>query len=86
VSVSLASAWAFALLLMRTGGLVLTAPILSARFVPARVRLGLALAVTVAAYAGAGSPRLEPPAGLAALASAAAIETALGALAGLAAR
>ena len=83
---SLAGAWAFGLLLMRTGGLVLTAPILSARFVPARVRLGIALVVTVAAYTGSGSPHLAPPAELGPLASAAAAETALGALAGLAAR
>ena len=37
-----ASAWAWLLLLFRTGGLLVTAPILSARMVPARVRLVLA--------------------------------------------
>jgi flagellar biosynthetic protein FliR len=35
-------AWALALLVFRTAGLVLAAPVLSARMVPARVRLVLA--------------------------------------------
>ncbi|ABC81134.1 flagellar biosynthetic protein FliR [Anaeromyxobacter dehalogenans] len=82
----LATAWGFGLLLLRTAGLCAVAPVLGARVVPARVRLALALALTWAVHAGAGSPAVAPPAGLAGLAGAALAETATGLLAGLAAR
>lgn len=82
----LAGAWGFGLVLMRTLGLLLTAPILAARVVPARIRLALAAAVSVAVWTGAGCPRPEVPATLWSLAGAAASETALGALAGFAAK
>lgn len=81
-----ASAFAFLLLLFRTAGLFLSAPVLSARVVPVRVRLALAVLIAFAAYCGAGAPALQPPEHLGALAKAAASETGLGLLAGLSAR
>ncbi len=81
-----ASAWAWALLLFRSGGLVLTAPILSARTVPARARVALAVLVAWIAWNGAGAPTAAVPEHLGPLAAAAAAETALGMLAGLAGR
>jgi flagellar biosynthetic protein FliR len=86
VSAPLAAAWGFALVLLRTSGLVMSAPILSARFVPARIRLGLALAVGFAVWQGAGAPEVAPPASLGALAAAAAAEGAVGIVGGLGAR
>ncbi len=81
-----AQGWGFMLVLLRTAGLVITVPILGARVVPARVRLGLALVLAFAAYTGAGSPTAPPPDGLTDLFLNAAGETALGMLGGLAAR
>jgi flagellar biosynthesis protein FliR len=86
MTLPVASAWACALLLLRTAGLLLTAPVLSARVVPARVRVALAVLVAWAAWTGAGAPAAHPPEHLGSLAGAAALETALGILAGLAAR
>lgn len=86
MSFPLASAWACGLLFLRTAGLMITAPVLSARVVPARVRLGLAALLAWAAWTGAGAPAAAPPEHLGALAAAAGAETALGLLAGLAAR
>jgi flagellar biosynthetic protein FliR len=71
---------------MRTLGLFMTAPILAARTVPARVRLGLGLAVSFAVWSGAGAPAVPVPEGLWPLATGAVAETALGALTGFAAR
>lgn len=82
----LASAWGCGLLLLRTAGLLVTAPILSARVVPVRARLGLAVLVAWAAWNGAGGHGAAPPTELGALAGGAAAETALGMLAGLVAR
>ncbi len=81
-----ASAWALGLLLTRTAGLFLAAPVVSARVVPARVRLGLAVLVAWTAYAGAGAPAAALPEGLGSFGLAIASETALGLLAGLSAR
>jgi flagellar biosynthetic protein FliR len=86
VDAPLASAFAFGLVLLRTAGLCMTAPILAARVVPARIRLALSLALAFAVWTGAGAPAVAPPAGLGGLAAASAIETATGLLAGLAAR
>ena len=80
------SAWACGLLLLRTAGLLLTAPVLSARVVPSRVRIALAVLLAWAAWTGAGAPSASPPEQLGALVGAIAAETALGLLAGLAAR
>lgn len=86
MDVPVASAWAFALVLFRTTGLFITMPVLGARNVPSRVKLGLSLLIAWAAWAGAGSPAAPPPETLWPLASAAARETVFGLLAGLAAK
>lgn len=82
----LASAWGFALVLLRTLGLLLTAPILSARAVPVRSRVAIGVAVAVAVWIGAGGPQAEAPGTLWRLGTGAASETAVGVLAGFAAR
>ncbi|HTN51903.1 MAG TPA: flagellar biosynthetic protein FliR [Anaeromyxobacter sp.] len=82
----LATVYGFALLLFRTAALCATAPVLGARVVPARIRLSIAVALAFAVFAGAGAPAVPPPASLAGLAGAAALETGQGLLAGLAAR
>jgi flagellar biosynthetic protein FliR len=86
MSLPLASAWACGLLLFRTAGLLLSAPILSASVVPARVRIALAVLVAFTAWSAAGTPSVVPPAQLGSLAAAVAAETAFGTLAGLSAR
>lgn len=86
MTLPLASAWGCGLLLFRAAGLVVTAPVLSARVVPARVRIALAVLLAWIAWSGAGAPEAPPPEHVGALAGAAAAETALGLLAGLAAR
>jgi flagellar biosynthetic protein FliR len=78
--------WGFALVLLRTAGLLVTVPVLGARFIPARLRLALAVVLALAAFTGAGAPPVAPPDGLPALLLGAAGETVLGLLAGLAAR
>jgi len=86
VDLPLESAWGFGLLLLRTLGLFLTAPLLATRVVPVRARLGLGLAVAFAVWSGAGAPSAAVPDGAWPLAIGAAAETALGALSGFAAR
>jgi flagellar biosynthetic protein FliR len=86
VSYPLAAAWGFGLVLVRTFGLLLGAPVLGARTVPVRVKAGLAFALAGAVWAAAGSPEVAPPETLWPLAAGVASETALGLLAGLAAR
>jgi flagellar biosynthesis protein FliR len=83
---SLHQSYGFALVLLRTAGLFLSAPVLSARVVPPRARLALALVASLAIYTGSGSPRVAPPESLLGLAATAAVETAFGLVAGLAAR
>jgi flagellar biosynthetic protein FliR len=86
VSYSLAAAWGFGLVLLRTFGLFLGAPILGARTVPVRVRAGIAFTIAAAVWAAAGSPEVTPPQTLWPMATAVTSETALGLLAGLGAR
>jgi len=83
---SLATVWGFGLLLFRTAGLCLTAPLVGARVVPARVRMGLALTLAFAVFAGAGARPVPVPGSLLGLAGPALVETVLGLLGGLAAR
>jgi flagellar biosynthetic protein FliR len=78
--------WGFALVLLRTAGLLVTVPILGARLVPARIRLALALILAFVTFTGAGSPLVAPPDDLAGLFLVSVSETALGLLAGLSAR
>ncbi len=86
MTIPVESAWAYALLLFRVAGLLLAAPVISARVVPARARLALAVLLAWAAWSGAGTPSATPPAALGGLAAAVAGESALGVLAGLSAR
>jgi len=86
VELPVASAWGFGLVLLRTLGLFLTAPLLSARVVPMRLRLAAALGTAVAVWTGAGAPAVGAPGGMWPLLAGVASETALGALAGFAAR
>ncbi len=81
-----ATVWGFTLLLFRTTGLLLVAPLLGVRTVPAQVRLALGLVVAFAVYAGAGAPPVPLPPTLLGLAAPAATETLTGVLGGLAAR
>lgn len=83
---SLATVWGFGLLLFRTTGLCLTAPLLGARIVPARVRLSLSLVLTYAVYTGAGAPAVPVPSSVLGLAAPAALEVVTGLLGGLSAR
>jgi len=85
VEIPLGAAWGFGLVLFRTLGLLLTAPILAARVVAPRIRLAVGLAVAVAVWSGAGALSAPVPSPWAMVAGAA-CETALGALAGFAAR
>jgi flagellar biosynthesis protein FliR len=83
---SLATLWGFGLVLFRTAGLCATAPMLGARLVPARVRMGLALALSFAVFNGAGAQPVPVPGSLLGLAGPALVESLLGLLGGLAAR
>ena len=86
MDVSLATLWGFGLVLLRTAGLCLTAPLIGVRVVPARVRMGVAFALALAVHAGAGAPAVPVPASVAGLGLAAAVETITGLLGGLSAR
>jgi len=78
--------WGYLLVLLRTAGLLVSAPILGARVVPVRLRLSLSVALAMVVYTGAGSPVVPLPAGIPGLLLGVVAETALGLLAGLAAR
>lgn len=83
---TLATAWGFALVLFRTTALCLSAPVIGATAVPARIRLGFAVVMGFVAFLGAGSPAVPPPPTLGGLVLPAAAETAIGLAAGLSAR
>lgn len=76
-------AYGFILVLMRCAGLCMTAPVLGARVVPARVRLGVAFALSFAVFMGAGAPPAKVPTHFLGLMGAAMTETLTGLLAGL---
>jgi flagellar biosynthetic protein FliR len=86
VEASLPTLWGFGLLLFRTTGLCLTAPMLGSRIVPARVKLAISLVLTMAIYQGAGSPAVPVPASILGLAGPAVVQTLTGVLGGLSAR
>jgi flagellar biosynthetic protein FliR len=86
VEASLPTLWGFGLLLFRTTGLCLTAPMLGSRIVPARVKLALSLVLTMAIFQGSGSPAVPVPASLLGLAGPAVVQTLTGLLGGLSAR
>ncbi|HTP51260.1 MAG TPA: flagellar biosynthetic protein FliR [Anaeromyxobacteraceae bacterium] len=77
--------WGYLLVLLRTAGLLVSAPILGARVVPVRIRLSLSVVLALAAFTGAGAPAVALPRGIPGLVLAVAAETALGLLAGFAA-
>jgi len=86
VEATLPTLWGFGLLLFRTTGLCLTAPMLGSRIVPARVKLAISLVLTMAVYQGAGSPQVPVPASILGLAGPAMVQTLTGVLGGLSAR
>lgn len=83
---ALPTMYAFGLLLFRTTGLFVTAPILSSRSVPMQVRLSLAVGVALIVFTGAGSPQAELPDGFLKLGMSVALETTYGLVAGLCSR
>jgi flagellar biosynthetic protein FliR len=78
----------FLLVLFRCTALCSVAPLFGMRAVPARIRMGIALALAFAAYAGAGFPVFAPAgrAGLGSLLGAIVIETMIGLVAGVSAQ
>jgi len=76
----------FLLVLFRSGGLIVAAPVVGAGTIPVRVRLALVVVAALAAFAGAGAPAVQVPLEIGALAGAALAETAVGLSAGLSAR
>jgi flagellar biosynthetic protein FliR len=76
----------FLLVLFRCAALFMTAPVFVFRSFPVRVRLGLAFAVALVAYGGAGYPRYEAWQSVSTLVGAAVMETLLGLAMGTAAR
>ncbi len=78
----------FLLILFRCSALCSTAPLFGMKTVPRRIRMGIALPLAFAAYAGAGFPAFAPQGGvgLGALISAAVVETTMGLVAWLCSR
>jgi flagellar biosynthetic protein FliR len=76
----------FGLVLFRTGALVATAPILSSRSIPARIKLALVLFISWVAFVAADMPRVPAPAELGDLMGVVLSETLLGLTAGLSAK
>ena len=74
------------LVLLRGSALLMVAPGPSARAVPVRVRMGLAVLLSAAAWLGAGSPHFEVPGTLGGLGLATMRETLYGLAGGLGAR
>ncbi len=79
-------AYAFALVLFRTAGLVATAPLFGMRNAPAPVRLAIALALAMVTFLGAGGGAVPLPAHVGGLFVDALLETMMGVFAGEAAR
>ncbi len=86
MTLPLPTIWAFGLVLFRTAGLCVTAPVLSARGVPMRIRAGLAMAVAWATCAAAGFPQAVVPVTMLQLIGHVVFETVMGLTAGFAAR
>jgi flagellar biosynthetic protein FliR len=74
------------LVFLRGSALLMVVPGPSARSVPVRVRMGLAVVLSTAAWMGAGSPHFEVPSTLAGLVLATGKETLYGVAGGLGAR
>ena len=76
----------FLLVLFRSAGLIVAAPVVGAGTVPVRVRLALVFVAALAAFAGGGMPAAQLPLTIGSLAGAAVSETFVGLSAALAAR
>jgi flagellar biosynthetic protein FliR len=74
------------LVLLRISALVVTAPVLGSKTIPARLKVVLVFVITWAVYLGAGAPPVAVPPTLGALVGLALSETALGLVAGLSSR
>jgi flagellar biosynthetic protein FliR len=81
-----AEGYGLLLVVLRVAGLVMVLPPFGSRTVPARVRMGIAFAVAVAVWVGAGQPRVALPASLWHLAGSGILESFIGVVAGQAAR
>ncbi|MFO0596316.1 MAG: flagellar biosynthetic protein FliR [Myxococcaceae bacterium] len=77
---------AFLLVLSRISGVVATAPVLSSRSIPMRIKAVLVLALTVVGWSASGAPRVAVPPHFASLAALVISELVIGAAAGLSAR
>jgi flagellar biosynthetic protein FliR len=76
----------FMLVLFRTGALVTTAPVLSSRSIPARVKLAISVMVAFVAFFAANLPQVAIPSSLGGLVGLALSETVIGLSAGYASR
>ena len=79
-------AWAFVLVAFRAAGLFVSAPVLSARTIPAQVKLVLVGSVALAAFLGTGAAAADVPVSFGRLLTAALGETVVGLAGGLASR
>lgn len=77
---------AFGLVLMRLSGLVATAPVLSSRLIPMRIKAALVFALSLIAFSGAGMPSILVPSDFGTLAALVISEFVVGGAAGLSAR
>lgn len=76
----------FVLVLTRIAALLATAPVLSSRSIPVRIKTGLALAIAVLAFSAAGLPEIPVPSTFGDLTALLLSEAALGLAAGFGAR
>jgi flagellar biosynthetic protein FliR len=76
----------FFLVLTRVGALIGTAPLLGSKVVPARIKVSLALTVSLIGFSAAGMPRIEVPSNFGLLIGLVLSELAVGMAAGLSAR
>jgi flagellar biosynthesis protein FliR len=76
----------FLLVLTRIAGLLATAPVLSSRSIPMRIKTALAVAISVIAFSAAGMPQLALPSNFGALIGLVLSEALVGVVAGLSSR
>ncbi|MFT3708919.1 MAG: flagellar biosynthetic protein FliR [Archangium sp.] len=76
----------FFLVLTRISGLLATAPVLSSRSIPVRIKAALALALTFITFSAAGLPQIAVPADFFSFSALVVSELVVGAAAGLSAR
>jgi flagellar biosynthetic protein FliR len=86
VNVSFPLVLGFVLVLFRVSALMLTAPVLSSRSIPGRIKLALSLFVAVVGFVAAAMPKVAVPANFGALMGLVVAETVIGLSAGLASR